>query len=44
LGLLARRLGSCHAGRLLRLHEGTSEIEQSIIGGGLIRAEQKRNS
>ncbi|OZC63010.1 acyl-CoA dehydrogenase [Rhodococcus sp. 15-725-2-2b] len=30
--------------RLLRLYEGTSEIQRLIVGGGLIRAEQKRNS
>jgi acyl-CoA dehydrogenase len=29
--------------RLLRLYEGTSEIQRLIIGGGLIRAEQKKN-
>lgn len=29
--------------RLLRLYEGTSEIQRLIVGGGLIRAEQKRN-
>ncbi|MFY2788028.1 acyl-CoA dehydrogenase family protein [Rhodococcus sp. KRD162] len=28
--------------RLLRLYEGTSEIQRLIVGGGLIRAEQKR--
>jgi len=28
--------------RLLRLYEGTSEIQRLIIGGGLIRAEQRR--
>nr|WP_296766525.1 acyl-CoA dehydrogenase family protein [Rhodococcus sp. (in: high G+C Gram-positive bacteria)] len=28
--------------RLLRLYEGTSEIQRLIIGGGLVRAEQKR--
>ncbi|WP_216913189.1 acyl-CoA dehydrogenase family protein [Nocardia noduli] len=27
--------------RLLRLYEGTSEIQRLIIGGGLVRAEQK---
>lgn len=30
--------------RLLRLYEGTSEIQRLIVGGGLIRDEQKRNS
>ncbi|KJV01437.1 acyl-CoA dehydrogenase [Rhodococcus sp. PML026] len=29
---------------LLRLHEGTGEIQRLIVGGGLMRAEQKRNS
>ncbi|PYE18714.1 acyl-CoA dehydrogenase [Williamsia limnetica] len=29
--------------RLLRLYEGTSEIQRLIIGGGLVRAEKKRN-
>jgi len=29
--------------RLLRLYEGTSEIQRLIIGGGLIRAEQNKN-
>jgi acyl-CoA dehydrogenase len=29
--------------RLLRLYEGTSEIQRLIIGGGLIRAEQSKN-
>ncbi|WP_072801561.1 acyl-CoA dehydrogenase family protein [Rhodococcoides yunnanense] len=28
--------------RLLRLYEGTSEIQRLIVGGGLIRAEQQR--
>jgi acyl-CoA dehydrogenase len=28
--------------RLLRLYEGTSEIQRLIIGGGLVRNEQKR--
>ncbi|RJQ81904.1 acyl-CoA dehydrogenase family protein [Amycolatopsis panacis] len=28
--------------RLLRLYEGTSEIQRLIIGGGLVRAEQRR--
>ncbi|MEB3368960.1 acyl-CoA dehydrogenase family protein [Saccharopolyspora mangrovi] len=28
--------------RLLRLYEGTSEIQRLIIGGGLVRAEKKR--
>ena len=28
--------------RLLRLYEGTSEIQRLIIGGGLIRAQQRR--
>lgn len=28
--------------RLMRLYEGTSEIQRLIIGGGLVRAEQKR--
>src|SRR5690606_27160 len=28
--------------RLLRLYEGTSEIQRLIIGGGLVRAEQKK--
>lgn len=30
--------------RLLRLYEGTSEIQRLIIGGGLIKQEQKKNS
>lgn len=30
--------------RLLRLYEGTSEIQRLIIGGGLVRAEQRKNS
>ncbi|MBJ8342857.1 acyl-CoA dehydrogenase family protein [Antrihabitans sp. YC3-6] len=30
--------------RLLRLYEGTSEIQRLIIGGGLVRAEQKKTS
>ncbi|HVT67821.1 MAG TPA: acyl-CoA dehydrogenase family protein [Trebonia sp.] len=30
--------------RLLRLYEGTSEIQRLIIGGGLVKAEQKRQS
>lgn len=30
--------------RLLRLYEGTSEIQRLIIGGGLVRAEKKRAS
>jgi acyl-CoA dehydrogenase len=30
--------------RLLRLYEGTSEIQRLIIGGGLVRAAQKRAS
>ena len=30
--------------RLLRLYEGTSEIQRLIIGGGLIRAQQRRLS
>ncbi|SFS75285.1 acyl-CoA dehydrogenase family protein [Saccharopolyspora flava] len=30
--------------RLLRLYEGTSEIQRLIIGGGLVRAEKKRTS
>ena len=30
--------------RLLRLYEGTSEIQKLVIGGGLIRAEKKRLS
>lgn len=29
--------------RLLRLYEGTSEIQRLIIGGGLVRTEQRRN-
>jgi acyl-CoA dehydrogenase len=29
--------------RLLRLYEGTSEIQRLIIGGGLVRAEQHKN-
>lgn len=29
--------------RLLRLYEGTSEIQRLIIGGGLVKAEQRRN-
>ncbi|WP_405182688.1 acyl-CoA dehydrogenase family protein [Nocardia sp. NBC_01377] len=29
--------------RLLRLYEGTSEIQRLIIGGGLVRAHQKSN-
>ena len=28
--------------RLLRLYEGTSEIQRLIIGGGLVRAQQRR--
>jgi acyl-CoA dehydrogenase len=28
--------------RLLRLYEGTSEIQRLIIGGGLVKAEQRR--
>jgi acyl-CoA dehydrogenase len=28
--------------RLLRLYEGTSEIQRLIIGGGLVRSEQRR--
>ena len=28
--------------RLLRLYEGTSEIQRLIIGGGLVRARQRR--
>lgn len=28
--------------RLLRLYEGTSEIQRLIVGGGLVRAEKKR--
>jgi acyl-CoA dehydrogenase len=27
--------------RLLRLYEGTSEIQRLIVGGGLVRAEKK---
>jgi acyl-CoA dehydrogenase len=30
--------------RLLRLYEGTSEIQRLIIGGGLVRSEQRRRS
>jgi acyl-CoA dehydrogenase len=30
--------------RLLRLYEGTSEIQRLIIGGGLVKAEQRRLS
>lgn len=30
--------------RLLRLYEGTSEIQRLIIGGGLVRAEKKRTT
>ncbi|HEY1701167.1 MAG TPA: acyl-CoA dehydrogenase family protein [Trebonia sp.] len=30
--------------RLLRLYEGTSEIQRLIIGGGLVKAEQKRQA
>lgn len=30
--------------RLLRLYEGTSEIQQLIIGGGLVKAEQRRGT
>ena len=30
--------------RLLRLYEGTSEIQRLIIGSGLVRAAQKRAS
>ncbi|MXQ78572.1 acyl-CoA dehydrogenase family protein [Rhodococcus rhodochrous] len=30
--------------RLLRLYEGTSEIQRLIIGGGLVKQEQKKNS
>lgn len=29
--------------RLLRLYEGTSEIQRLIVGGGLVRAQQKRS-
>jgi len=29
--------------RLLRLYEGTSEIQRLIVGGGLVRAEKKRS-
>jgi acyl-CoA dehydrogenase len=29
--------------RLLRLYEGTSEIQRLIIGGGLVKAEQRRH-
>lgn len=28
--------------RLLRLYEGTSEIQRLIVGGGLVRAAKKR--
>jgi len=28
--------------RLLRLYEGTSEIQRLIIGGGLVRSEKRR--
>ncbi|MBO0819644.1 MAG: acyl-CoA dehydrogenase family protein [Nocardiopsaceae bacterium] len=30
--------------RLLRLYEGTSEIQRLIVGGGLVKAERKRQS
>jgi acyl-CoA dehydrogenase len=30
--------------RLLRLYEGTSEIQRLIIGGGLVKAEQRRQA
>jgi len=30
--------------RLLRLYEGTSEIQRLIIGGGLVNAAQRRQS
>ncbi|GGT42321.1 acyl-CoA dehydrogenase family protein [Nonomuraea spiralis] len=30
--------------RLLRLYEGTSEIQRLIVGGGLVRAEKRRRS
>jgi acyl-CoA dehydrogenase len=30
--------------RLLRLYEGTSEVQRLIIGGGLVKAEQKRQA
>ncbi|UGQ58498.1 acyl-CoA dehydrogenase family protein [Rhodococcus pyridinivorans] len=30
--------------RLLRLYEGTSEIQRLIIGGGLVKQEQQKNS
>ncbi|MEV7043494.1 acyl-CoA dehydrogenase family protein [Amycolatopsis sp. NPDC051061] len=30
--------------RLMRLYEGTSEIQRLIIGGGLVRAEKKKQS
>jgi acyl-CoA dehydrogenase len=30
--------------RLLRLYEGTSEIQRLIIGGGLVKAAQRRAS
>jgi acyl-CoA dehydrogenase len=29
--------------RLLRLYEGTSEIQRLIIGGGLVKAAQRKN-
>jgi len=28
--------------RLLRLYEGTSEIQRLVVGGGLVRAAKKR--
>ena len=33
-----------HEVRLLRLYEGTSEIQRLIIGGGLIRQAKKKSS
>ena len=30
--------------RLLRLYEGTSEIQRLIIGGGLVKAAQRRKA
>ena len=30
--------------RLLRLYEGTSEIQRLIVGGSLVRSEQKKNA
>lgn len=39
-GVVVERI--CRDARLLRLYEGTSEIQRLIIGSGLVRAEKKR--